>query len=102
MKTAVLGVLGSTLFVGSGVLLADAPYIDPANDAQHFGDPLEELFWTPEQQVSGYRNMEKVSPARKVTAGGEPYPLPSNEVDLVGHVITDGCGVKGRLHPERR
>jgi len=82
VKTSIAAILISTLFVTSGALLADAPYIDPANDAQHFGAPADELFWTPEQQVSGYRNMDKLSPTRKVPAGGEPYPLPRNEVDL--------------------
>lgn len=82
MKTSILAILGSTLFIVSGAVLADAPYIDPANDAKYFGDPASQLFWTPEQQVSGYRNMDKLSPTRKVPAGGEPYPLPRDEVDL--------------------
>lgn len=82
MKISILAILGSTLFIVSGAVLADAPYIDPANDAKYFGDPASQLFWTPEQQVSGYRNMDKLSPTRKVPAGGEPYPLPRDEVDL--------------------
>ncbi len=69
---------------------ADAPTIDPADDAAYFGDPQKELFWTPEQQVSGYRNMEKLGPARKVVAGNTPYPLPCDPVDLGKvEIVTD-------------
>ena len=82
MKTTVLTLALGSLLGLSFVARADAPYIDPANDAQHFGNAENQLFWTPEQQVSGYRNMEKLSPTRKVAAGGKPYPLPKDEVDL--------------------
>ena len=40
----------------AGLAAADAPTIDPADDSNHFGSPEEILFWTPEQQVAGYRN----------------------------------------------
>jgi len=82
MKTPVLTLALGSLLGLSFVARADAPYIDPANDAQHFGNAENQLFWTPEQQVSGFRNMEMLSPARKVHAGGTPYPLPQHSVDL--------------------
>ena len=34
-----------------------APFIDPADDAEHLGPPQELLFWTPEQQVAGWDNL---------------------------------------------
>ncbi|MCP4299919.1 MAG: serine hydrolase [Gammaproteobacteria bacterium] len=90
MKSNLMAIAGCGLLVFSTAIRADAPTIDPANDEQHFGDRAKELFWTPEQQVSGYRNMEKLSPARKVAAGDKPYPLPKDEVDLGDiEIITD-------------
>ena len=69
------------LFITNSVC-AEAPYIDPADDEQHFGPPEEELFWTLEQKVSGYRNMDKITWTRIVPAGDNPYPLSRAEVDL--------------------
>jgi CubicO group peptidase (beta-lactamase class C family) len=66
----------------AAVAHADAPYIDPADDEKYFGPPEEELFWTPEQQVSGYRNMDKITWTRAVPAGGSPYPLARAEREL--------------------
>ena len=69
---------------------AEAPRIDPADDARYFGDPARELFWTPREQVAGYRNMDKISPTRRVVAGGSPYPLAIEKVDLGGvEIATD-------------
>lgn len=61
---------------------ADAPYIDPADDEKYFGDIDRELFWTPEQQVAGYRNMDKLAWTRAIPAGENPYPLPTELMDL--------------------
>lgn len=73
-----------------GGVLADAPYIDPAVDEKYFGNAADQLFWTPEQQVAGFRNMEKLSPARRVAAGDRPYPLPEEYLDLGGvEIATD-------------
>ncbi len=86
-KTIAVLALGSLIGL-SRLALADAPFIDPVDDAQHFGEADKQLFWTPEQQVSGFRNMEKLSPARKVAAGHNPYPLPERYVDLGNVKIT--------------
>jgi CubicO group peptidase (beta-lactamase class C family) len=59
-----------------------APFIDPADDAAHFGDPEQVLFWTPPQQVAGYRNMDRIVPVREVRAGDQPLALPEKPVDL--------------------
>jgi CubicO group peptidase (beta-lactamase class C family) len=59
-----------------------APHIDPAEDATHLGPIEEMLFWTPEQQVAGYRNMDKLAPVRWVRAGDAPLDLPERPLDL--------------------
>ncbi len=70
------------LLCGPPSALADAPYIDPDDDENHLGDGDEILFWTPEQQVAGYRNMDKTRPWRKIESGDHVYPLPYARVDL--------------------
>lgn len=65
-----------------GTVQAQAPFIDPADDANHMGVAEDILFWTPEQQVAGFRNIEKLYPTRTILAGGTPYPLPENRVEL--------------------
>lgn len=72
---------------------AAAPYIDPATDAEHWGpaDPSKTLFWTPAQQVAGYRNMEKLSPSRRVPASAAPSELSEALIDLSGvRFVHDG------------
>ncbi len=61
---------------------ADAPYIDSADDHKHFGSPDNVLFWTPEQQVAGYRNSDRIFWTRTIKAGDSVYPLPYAKVDL--------------------
>jgi len=70
------------IFSGTTSLFAQAPFIDPANDPDFFGAPEDILFWTPEQQVAGYRNMDKLVPVRWVRAGDQPLLLPEKPVDL--------------------
>jgi CubicO group peptidase (beta-lactamase class C family) len=70
------------VLMGAATGYAQAPTLDPAVDAKHLGPPWGFLFWTPEQQVAGYRNIDKVFPTRKIAAGGEPFPLPVDLVDL--------------------
>ncbi len=61
---------------------AAAPYIDPVDDSKHFGSPYNVLFWTPEQQVAGYRNSSKLFPTRVIAIGESVYPLPYERVEL--------------------
>lgn len=61
---------------------AEAPFIDPADDARHFGPPESILFWTPEQKVAGFRNIDRILPTRGVKAGGEALELRRVPVDL--------------------
>jgi CubicO group peptidase (beta-lactamase class C family) len=61
-----------------------APPAAEAEDWSGFGDLENILNWTPEQQLRGYRNIDKIYPTRPVAAGGDPYPLPARPVDLSG------------------
>ena len=56
---------------------AGAPYVDPADDAQHFGPPTRFLFWTPKQKVAGFRNIASIFATRTIQAGDEVLPLPA-------------------------
>ena len=72
------------LILLTGVAAAKAPFLDPADDAKHFGLPQNILFWTPEQQVAGYRNMDRIFPTRRIAASPAPMELPYRKVDLGG------------------
>jgi CubicO group peptidase (beta-lactamase class C family) len=61
---------------------AETPYIDPADDQKHFGSPDDVLFWTPEQQVAGYRNSDSIFHTRRISSGDSASPLPYERVDL--------------------
>jgi hypothetical protein len=60
---------------------ADAPYIDPADDETYFGDVHNMLFWTLEEKVSGFRNMDRLRVTRKVEASDSPSLLPTRDVE---------------------
>ena len=60
----------------AGATHAELPYVDPSEDAAHFGDPARFLFWEPKQKVAGFRNLVSIFPARKVEAGGAVLALP--------------------------
>jgi len=68
-------------------LQARAPFVDPAEDLSHLGSPENILFWTPEQQVAGYRNIEKLQPTRVIKAGGAVLELPEKKIELGGVTI---------------
>lgn len=72
------------LFILSGpaFLYAKAPILDPADDAKNLGPPEKFLFWTPRQQVAGYRNINWVFPTRVISAGGKTLELPEQLVRL--------------------
>ncbi len=87
IKRPVVSIVACSIVAWPMIVGADAPFIDPADDPQNLGNAGDQLFWTPEQQVSGFRNMEKISPARTVLAGSNPYPLPEDPIDLGGVVF---------------
>ena len=68
-----------TLAALAGAAHAEAPYVDPKDDAAHFGDPGRFLFWEPEEKVAGFRNIASIFPTRSIEAGGEVLPLPASE-----------------------
>jgi len=63
-------------------LYAEAPMLDPAEDASYLGEANRFLFWTPEQQVAGYRNIDKVFPTRTISTGESIFALPERMVNL--------------------
>lgn len=81
-------VLALTLTAATPFALAKELYIDPADDEKYLGDQDNILFWTFEEQVAGYRNIENISPARRIPASDDPLPLPSEPRKLDGLVIT--------------
>ncbi len=63
-KRMMVGLLGAWLAVGS----AWAEEVDLHGDEGI-------LFWPPEQQVTGYRAIDRIYNTRQVEAGDQPYPL---------------------------
>jgi CubicO group peptidase (beta-lactamase class C family) len=70
------------LIAVSGAAVAEAPYIDPADDAKNLGPPDNILFWSPEQQVAGYRNARQIFYTRTVATGGRVLELPEAPAEL--------------------
>lgn len=71
-----------SILFGVASLQAKAPVMDPADDVNHLGPPEKFLFWTAEQQVAGYRNINLVFPTREIPAGGSTLELPAQPVRL--------------------
>ena len=74
MSSAIIGpwIACIWLAVGSAGTFAQAPWVDPAQDQNNLGTQAASLFWTPQQQVSGYRNWGKIFPTRTIAAGDCP------------------------------
>lgn len=75
--------------------LANAPFIESKNDIKHLGSPENFLFWTPKQQVSGYRNLDKIFPTRRIKAIDNAPQLPRNlqalsDIPLIGKGAAQG------------
>jgi len=45
-----------------------------------FGDLENVLRWTPEQQLRGYRNIDRIYPTRPIAKSPRPFPLPRRAV----------------------
>jgi len=76
MVLALLGCAGPAVDTASEVAEAVNP------DAANFGERGEILFWTPEQQVAGYRNIDQIAETRWIRASDVPYPLVPASRDL--------------------
>jgi len=85
-----LYVVLSVCLLGAQAALADAPFIDPADDAKFFGPPDDVLFWTPKQKVAGFRNADQLFSVRTVESSDKPEPLPEATVDLDDVVVRVG------------
>jgi len=57
-----------------------------------FGNLENVLRWTPEQQLRGYRNIDRIYPTRPVAASPHPFPLPDTPVDFSALRYTAGAG----------
>jgi CubicO group peptidase (beta-lactamase class C family) len=66
------------------------PASKAAEDWSGFGDLENVLNWTPEQQLRGYRNMDRIYPTRPVPASSRPLPLPARPADFSGLRYTVG------------
>ena len=53
-------------------------------DAHDYGHPDSVLFWTPEQQLAGFPNYERLFETRTVSASPKPLPLALDSADLSG------------------
>ena len=73
---------GVYLLMASLPTFADAPFVDPSDDHKHLGSADNVLFWTPEQQVAGYRNSDSIFFTRAIEAGDVALPLPYSKRDL--------------------
>jgi CubicO group peptidase (beta-lactamase class C family) len=61
------------------------PSVSPAaEDWTGFGDLENVLNWIPEQQLRGYRNIDRIYPTRPVSASTQPFPLPDEPADFSG------------------
>lgn len=52
------------------------------DDWAGFGRLENVLNWTPEQQLRGYRNMDRIFPTRPIPASRHPFPLPDEPADF--------------------
>ncbi len=77
-------VLSLLVFECSSPSPTQAPPTVSSEDWFGFGELENVLRWTPEQQLRGYRNMDKIYPTRAIPASPNPYPLPERFVDLTG------------------
>ena len=75
-------VIALLLAANAGTAAADAPTIDPADDARHFGPLDRVMFWKPAEKVAGFRNAARLFVNRSVDASTSPYPLPAAPLDF--------------------
>lgn len=61
---------------------AKAPFVNPTDDVSQLGSPNELLFWSPMQQVSSYRNIDKIFPTREIVKGNYTLELPYKPQEL--------------------
>ncbi len=85
MGTAGKGVFIAVLSVALAACAPDSERVAAPTDGEDwsgFGILENILRWTPEQQLRGYRNIDKIYPTRAMAASENPFPLPKRERDL--------------------
>lgn len=84
MKRSIMQFVGLSILITviSINMFAKAPTVNPDDDIHHFGSPEKLLFWTPEQQVAGYRNINKIFPTRNIIAGKNSLELPEALINI--------------------
>ncbi len=76
--------LCSLLSISASANDRQAPTIEQSDDAKHLaqGAVSDILFWTREQQVSGYRNIALLNPTRVIRHGDNVLALPEKKANL--------------------
>lgn len=72
----------AALMLATASLRADAPFIPPAEDAEHFGDPDDVLVWSVEEKIAGFRNADRLYDTRTIRSRHDAAPLQRALVDL--------------------
>jgi CubicO group peptidase (beta-lactamase class C family) len=66
----------------AGSLAGCRPDPVTSEDWSGFGDLENVLNWTPDQQLRGYRNMDRIYPTRAIGASSQPLELPARPFDF--------------------
>ena len=76
--------LRSTALFGCALLMSiGCAYAqEPADDLKHLGPQENILFWSPQQQLAGYRNIDKIFPTRSIKTGDFIHTLPPEPAGL--------------------
>ena len=85
----------SAILVGCGAERRSSDSVQPT--AASHGDSLPEpcdrgsyICWSPEEQLTGYRNIDKIFPTRRVDAGRAPSALPTEAYEITPAFSFDG------------
>ncbi|WP_165390239.1 serine hydrolase [Thalassococcus sp. S3] len=92
MTSSPLSVLTALLMSCAVAAGADAPTLDPAHDADHFGARDDMLFWSQAEKVAGFRNIDQLFPTRRVEASGFVLNLPDRNADLGALAVRGAVG----------
>lgn len=70
-------------------------FLDPASDAERLPPPVSSgsagaLFWEGDQQIAGFRNIDRIAPTREIKASDYVLALPERKLDLDGVEINTG------------
>ena len=66
------------------VLGGEGPSFRLLEQAAPYGHPDSVLFWTPEHQLAGFPNYDRIFETRAIPASPDPFPLPQRLRDFSG------------------